>query len=84
MSCEKLNAALAAIAEAREMLLDNSPLDFVPLGLQQLLSLLQGHEVCMWLPVYIAELCWVHYADWAHFSFSDWIHCVMNAEVEQE
>lgn len=47
MSCEKLNAALAAIAEAREMLLDNSPLDFVPLGLQQLLSLLQGHEVCL-------------------------------------
>ena len=49
MCPDKLRAALTVIAEATKVFRNNRPLSFVPLGLQQMLQILQGHEVCLLL-----------------------------------
>lgn len=49
MCSENLRAALTQIAEARRVFQNNSIMSFVPLGLQQMLQVLQGHEVCLLL-----------------------------------
>lgn len=49
VSSEKLGVALTMVAKANEVFRDNSPMRFVPLGLQQMLQVLQGHEVCLLL-----------------------------------